>query len=60
MHWHDYIKLKYDDTVNLCYTDTESFIINIKTEVVSKKSANGVKKKICHIKLCKWKTLSNM
>ena len=38
----------------------DMIILNIKTEVVSKKSANGVKKKICHIKLCKWKTLSNM
>ena len=30
--WYDYIKPKYDDKVKLCYTDTESFIMNIKTK----------------------------
>ena len=29
--WYDYMKPKYDDNVKLCYTDTDSFIINIKT-----------------------------
>ena len=29
--WYDYMKPKYNDTVKLCYTDTDSFIINIKT-----------------------------
>ena len=30
--WYDYMKPKYDDNVKLCYTDTDSFIMNIKTE----------------------------
>ena len=30
--WYDYMKLKYSDNVKLCYTDTDSFIINIKTK----------------------------
>ena len=30
--WYDYIKSKYGDNVILCYTDTHSFIINIKTD----------------------------
>ena len=29
--WYDYMKPKYNDNVKLCYTDTDSFIINIKT-----------------------------
>ena len=29
--WHDYMKPKYNDNVRLCYMDTDSFIMNIKT-----------------------------
>ena len=29
--WYDYMKPKYNDNVKLCYMDTDSFIINIKT-----------------------------
>ena len=28
---YDYMKPKYNDNVKLCYSDTDSFIINIKT-----------------------------
>ena len=29
--WYDYMKPKYDNNVKLCYMDTESFIMNTKT-----------------------------
>ena len=29
--WYDYMKPKYGDSVKLCYMDTDSFIMNIKT-----------------------------
>ena len=29
--WYDYMKLKYKDKVKLCYMDTDSLIMNIKT-----------------------------
>ena len=29
--WYDYMKPEYNDNVKLCYMDTDSFIINIKT-----------------------------
>ena len=29
--WHDYMEPKSDDNGKLCYTDTDSFIIHIKT-----------------------------
>ena len=30
--WYDYIKPKYGDRAKLCYTDTDSFVIYIKSE----------------------------
>ena len=29
--WYDYMKPKYGDNVKLCYMDTDSFIMHIKT-----------------------------
>ena len=31
--WYYYIKPKYRDKAKLCYMDTDSFVLNIKTEV---------------------------
>ena len=42
--WYDYIKPKYEQNAKLCYMDTDSFIIHIKTEDVYKDIANDVKK----------------
>ena len=30
--WYDYIKPKYQDRAKLCYMDTDSFVIYIKTQ----------------------------
>ena len=42
--WYDYIKSKYQDKANLCYTDRDSFIIQIKTDDFYKDIANDVEK----------------
>ena len=43
--WYDYMKLKYDGNLKLCYMDTDSFIMNIKTEDFYKDIANDVEKR---------------
>ena len=42
--WYDYIKLKYQDRAKLCYMDTESFVIHIKTEDFYEDIADDVEK----------------
>ena len=43
--WYDYMKPKYGNNVKLCYMNTDSFIINIKTEDFYKDIANDVEKR---------------
>ena len=43
--WYDYMKPKYGNNVKLCYMDTDSFIMSIKTEDFYKDIANDVEKK---------------
>ena len=43
--WYDYMKPKYNDNVKLCYMDTDSFVMNIKTEDFYKDIANDVEKR---------------
>ena len=40
--WYDYMKPKYNDKVKLCYMDTDSFIMNIKTNDFYKDISNDV------------------
>ena len=40
--WYDYMKPKYDNKVKLCYMDTNSFIMNIKTNDFYKDIASDV------------------
>ena len=42
--WFDYIKPKYNEKAKLCYMDTDSFIIHIKTEDFYKDIAKNVNK----------------
>ena len=42
--WYDYIKPKYGDRAKICYIDTESFVIYIKTEDFYKDIVNDVEK----------------
>ena len=42
--WYDYINPMYGDRAKLCYTDTDSFIINIKTEDFFEDISNDVEK----------------
>ena len=41
-YWYDDMKIKYGDNVKLCYMDTDSFIMNIKTEDFYKDIGNDV------------------
>ena len=43
--WYDYIKPEYRNNPKLCYMDTDSFIINIKTEDFYEDIANDVEKR---------------
>ena len=42
--WYDYIKPKYGDKAGPCYTDTDSFIMHIKTEDIFKDIAGDVER----------------
>ena len=40
--WYDYMKSKYNDNVKLCYMDTDSFVMHIKTNNFYKDIGNDV------------------
>ena len=42
--WNDYIKPKYEDKARLCYMDTDSFVMYIKTEDFYKDIAGDVER----------------
>ena len=43
--WYDYMKPKYGNDVKLCYIDTDSFVMSIKTNDFYKDIANDVEKR---------------
>ena len=42
--WYDYIKPKYRERAKLCYTDTDSFVIHIKTEDFFEDISNDIER----------------
>ena len=40
--WYDYLKSKYSENVKLCYSDTDSIIVYVKTDQVHKDIAEDV------------------
>ena len=42
--WYDYVKSKYEDKARLCYMDTDSFVVNIKTKDFYKDIAEKLRK----------------
>ena len=42
--YYDYLVKKYQDNITLCYRDTDSFILDIKTDDFYKDISNDVKK----------------
>ena len=43
--WYDYVKIKYQDKTRLCYMDTDSFVVNIKTKDFYKDMSQYVNKR---------------
>ena len=43
--WYDYVKIKYEDKAQLCYMDTDSFVVNIKTKDFYKDISEDVNKR---------------
>ena len=46
--WYDYMKPNYGDNVKLCYIDTDSFIMHIKTEDFYEDIADDVENNLIH------------
>ena len=43
--WYDYLKPKYGENEELCYMDTDSFIVHVKTDGIDKGIAKNVEKR---------------
>ena len=43
--WYDYLKPKYGENVKLCYMDTDSFIVHVKTDDFYKGITEDVEKR---------------
>ena len=43
--WHDYVKPKYGENAKLCYMNTDSFIVHVKTDDVFTDNGEDVEKR---------------
>ena len=43
--WYDYVKIKYEDKARLCYMETDTFVVNIKTKDFYKDISQDVNKR---------------
>ena len=43
--WYNYVKIKYEDKARLCYMDTDSFVVNIKTKDFYKDISQDINKR---------------
>ena len=43
--WYDYVKPKYGENAKLCYMDTDSFTVHVKTDDTYKDIAEDVEKR---------------
>ena len=42
--WYDYVKPKYDESTKLCYIDTDSFNVHVKTDAFKTASNRPIQK----------------
>ena len=41
--WYDNVKQKYGENVNLCYMDTDNFVVHVKTDDIYKNIGENIK-----------------
>ena len=56
--WYDYLKPKYGENVKLCYIDSDSFIVPVKTDYIYKDIAKRYWKNIWHFKFWNRQTVA--
>ena len=52
--WYDYVKPKYDEKAKLCYMDTDSFIVHVKTDDIYKDIKDVEKLQIMTLQIMKY------
>ena len=57
--WYNYMKPKYNDNVRLCYRDTNSFVMHIKTNYFYKDNASDVENRFDTSKIGSKQTVTN-